>query len=75
MRGQYEELICPFCDKGKIACWYIPATFSVKQQRSRVLRGNQKQKNAEVWLIRSGCNVCNRTQEEVEKRLKNNGIT
>jgi len=70
MRGQYEELACPFCDKGKIQAWYIPSSFSVKQQRSRVLKGNQKRKNPEVWMIQSSCPICNKSQEEVEKKLK-----
>jgi hypothetical protein len=74
MRGQYEELSCPFCDKGRIQAWYIPSSYSIKQQRSRVLRGNQKQKNPEIWLIKSGCNICGKSQGEVEKKFREQNI-
>jgi hypothetical protein len=74
MVGQYEELSCPFCDEGRIRCLFIPASVRVKQSRSRVIRGNQKVKNAEVWMIQSGCNVCGKNQKDVEKKLKENGI-
>ena len=74
MVGQYEELSCPFCDKGMIPCLYIPSSFSVRQSRSRVIRGNTKVKNPEVWLIKAGCSVCGKSADEVEKKLKVKGI-
>lgn len=74
MRGEPVELACPFCDKGKIQTWYIPSSYSIKQSRSRVIRGNQKQRNPDVWLIKSGCNVCGKSLEEVEKKLREDGI-
>jgi len=74
MRGEPVELACPFCDKGKIQCWYIPASFSVKQSRSRVIHGNKIVKSADIWLIKSGCSVCDKSAEEVEKKLKEEGV-
>ena len=75
MRGEYEELSCPFCDKGKIQCWHIPSSWNEKRQTSETF-GNKRllRKNPAVWLIRSGCNVCARTWEEVEKELRRNGL-
>jgi hypothetical protein len=37
MRGNYEELSCPFCDKGRIRCWHIPSSWSEKRQTLRRL--------------------------------------
>jgi len=74
MRGQYEELSCPFCDKGRISVLYIPSAVSIKQTRSRVIRGNRKVKSSEEWLVQSGCNVCGKSQDEFEKKLRENGI-
>lgn len=71
MRGQYEELSCPFCDKGKIQAWYIPGAWSVKSTGRTSLPGTRtKHKSSEIWLIKSSCNICGKSQKEVEKKLK-----
>jgi len=76
MRGEPVELACPFCDKGKIQCWYIPGAVSVKRSGARSLPGKtSKHKSSDVWLIQSGCNACGKSQEEVEKKLIEDGIT
>jgi hypothetical protein len=31
-------------------------------------------KSKEVWIILSGCNVCGKSREEVEKEFKRRGI-
>jgi len=75
MRIQYEELPCPFCDKGKIACGYIPESWSFKAKRTKTLPGSgSASKNKEVWIIQSGCSVCGHSQEEVEKELRKKGV-
>ena len=74
MRGEPVELSCPFCDKGKIQCWFIPGAISVRQKRSRVMRGNEKSKSSDVWLIQSSCSICGKSQEEVEEKLREKGI-
>jgi hypothetical protein len=72
MRGEYEELSCPFCDKGKIACLHIPSVFSVRQTgRNSLGSGKSIKKSSELWLINSGCSICGKTKEEVEKELRN----
>jgi hypothetical protein len=74
MRGQYEELGCPFCDKGKIQCWYIPGAWSHKMKRTKTLPGSGSvSKSSDVWLIQSGCLKCGKSVEEVEKELRNKG--
>lgn len=74
MVGQYEMLSYPFCDKGRIDCLHFPSVVSVKRNRSRVLKGSQKVKSSDVWIIKSGCSVCGKSQEEVEKKLKQDEI-
>jgi hypothetical protein len=75
MRGRYEELSCPFCDKGKIKCWYIPGAWSIRQRKTASLPGTKAiKKSADVWIIKSGCPVCGKSQEEVERKLKEEKI-
>jgi len=75
MRGQYEELSCPFCDKGKIQCWFIPGAWSIKQRKTASLPGRQApSKSQDIWLIKSGCNICGKSQEEIERELKKRSI-
>lgn len=75
MAGQYEELNCPFCDKGRIPCLYFPSAWSVKRKSTKTLPGKGSiSKSAEVWIIQSGCNACGKSQEEVEKELRKEGI-
>jgi hypothetical protein len=74
MRGEPVELTCPFCDKGRIQCWFIPGAISVKISGARSLPGKtSKHKSSDVWLVQSGCSVCGKTQEEVEKKLREEG--
>ena len=71
MVGQYEELSCPFCDKGRIPCLYIPGITSVKRERSATFGSKtKKMKSSDIWLIKSGCTSCGESQAEIEKELK-----
>ncbi len=74
-RIQYEELSCPFCDKGRISCGYIPSALTERRSVTATFgsRGVKKV-TKEIWLIQSGCSICGKSQEEVEKELKNKGI-
>lgn len=75
MRGQYEELSCPFCGKGKIQCWYIPSVISVKKESTKTFGSKTtKRRNPDIWLIQSGCNICGKQQNEVENELKKKNI-
>lgn len=75
MRGQYEELACPFCDKGKIQCWFIPGAWSVKAKRTKTLPGSGSvSRSTDMWLIKSGCSICGKSREEVENELKKKNI-
>jgi hypothetical protein len=71
MRGEYEESTCPFCEKGKITALHFP---SVKQEKRSITAtfGSRRliRKSKDVWIIQSGCNICGKSQEEVEKELK-----
>ncbi len=75
MRGEYTELSCPFCDKGGIQAWYIPSAWTEKRTgRSSLGRGKSVKKSSDIWLIRSGCSICGKSQGEVEKELKRKQI-
>ena len=71
----YQELSCPFCDKGRITCGYVAGAWSVKSTGRTSLPGNKtKHKSSDVWLIQSGCSACGKSQEDVEKELKEKDI-
>jgi hypothetical protein len=75
MRGSYEELPCPLCEKGKIACWHIPATWSFKRKSTKTLPGlGTPIKSKDIYIIQSGCNLCGKSKEEVERELKKKNI-
>ena len=75
MRSEYTELACLFCDKGKIQAWYIPGAWTEKRTgRSSLGRGRSVIKSTDIWLIKSGCNVCGELQEEIEKELRRKGV-
>jgi len=75
MVGQYEELSCPFCDKGRIQALYIPGAISVRRSGTRSSPGKQSiHKSRDVWLIKSGCGVCGKTAKELERKLKESGM-
>jgi hypothetical protein len=71
MRGEYEELVYPFCEKGKIIALHFPSVWSFKRKSTETLpdRGTFR-KSVQVWIIQSGCSVCGKSKEEVKKELK-----
>jgi hypothetical protein len=74
-RIQTEFLPCPFCDKGQIECGYIPSVWGEKRRgRNALGSGKAITKSSEEWLIKSGCNVCGKSTEEVEKELRKQNI-
>lgn len=73
MRGQYEELSCPFCDKGRINCLFIAGSYSFKKTMAAHTSKSVPVKNSDVWLVQSGCSACGKTREQVEKKLKQTG--
>lgn len=75
MTGQYEVLSCPFCEKGQISCLYFRGAWSHKMKRTKTLPGGgSASRSKDEWLVRSGCNICGKTQEEIEKELKRKNI-
>jgi sarcosine oxidase delta subunit len=74
MRGEPVELACPFCDKGKIQAWHIPGTTKIRRLSGSFGKGMDYSKSADIWIIKTGCPVCGRSQEEIEKELKKRGL-
>lgn len=68
MAGQYEALICPFCDKGRISCLYFPSAIRETKTGGRGIKSIRK--SSDNWIIQSGCNICGKNQDEVEKELR-----
>lgn len=74
-RIQYEELLCPFCDKGRIQAGYVAGVWGEKNSgRSSIGSGKKVIKSSDTWLIQSGCSICGKSQEEVEKELRKKNI-
>ena len=75
MPGQYEELSCPFCDKGRISCLHFPGVTGQRTRSTSTFgRIKERTKSSDIWLVRSGCSNCGKSQEEVEKKLKRKDI-
>jgi hypothetical protein len=71
MGGQIEVLSCPFCDKGVIKCLYFPGALRVKRSGARSLPGKTAvSKTSDDWIIQSSCPVCGKSEEDVERKLK-----
>ncbi len=72
---QYEQLACPFCQKGVIKCIYIPGAVSIKRAITASLPGKGTfHKSRDVWIIQSGCDECGKSKDEVEKELRKNEV-
>ena len=72
---QYEQLACPFCQKGVINCIFIPGAVSVKRAVTASLPGKGTfHKSRGVWIVQSACDRCGKSQEEVERELRKNGM-
>lgn len=75
MPKQYEVLSCPFCHKGQIQCVFFPGAWSEKRSgRNSLGRGVSVSKSTETWIVQSGCNICGKSQQEVEKQLRKDGF-
>jgi len=75
MKGEYVELNCPFCEKGRMVCLYFPSVWSEKRSLTATFGSRRtRRKTSETWIIQSGCNICGKSREEVEKELKRLGI-
>ena len=73
--GQYEILPCPFCEKGRIQCLYFPSVSSERRRTSATFGAKkERSRTSETWIIQSGCSVCKKSVEEVEKELKRKGV-
>jgi hypothetical protein len=71
MQGGYEEISCPFCDKGRIKALHIPSVWSEKVKKTATFGSTKKlSKSPDILIIQSGCNVCGKSQKDIEKALK-----
>lgn len=68
------ELSCPFCDRGKIEVWYIPSYIKIRRISGSFGKGHAFSKSADIWIVKSGCPVCGKSPNEVERELKRKRI-
>lgn len=75
MAAQYEIIVCPFCHSESISCRYFPSATKIKIRSTATFgRNTRRVKSAEVWIVQSGCDKCGKSLEDVEKKLKDDGI-
>lgn len=74
MSAQYEILSCPFCSKSTISCIYFPSATSLKVRSTATFgRSVKRSKSKDTWIVKTGCNSCNKSIGEVEAKLKEQG--
>lgn len=74
MRGDYEEIICPFCEKGRVGFIHIPSVVSIRRSKTASLPGNKTyHKSKDIWIAKSNCSHCFMSGEAVERRLRELG--
>jgi heterodisulfide reductase subunit B len=61
---------CPFCHNKTIKIMHKEGSFSAQRTRCRAGRSTQYIKNPERNEILSGCSICGKSKEDVEKALK-----
>lgn len=72
---QYEVWDCPFCGQNTVCVIRFPKSVSVKRSKTASLPRSQGfHANPDVYGISSRCSKCGKTQEEVEKKLKSDGM-
>jgi len=72
---QYEVWPCPFCKQETTSVIRLPKSVNVKRNRVVSLPGGRGlHMNPDIYVISTGCAKCEKTQEEAEKRLKEEGI-
>ena len=75
MRGDYEELLCPICKKGKVTLIHIPPVISIRTSRTASLPGNKTfRKSLDIWIVKSSCSECKASAAAIEDRLKKEGL-
>ncbi|MGI0086810.1 MAG: hypothetical protein ACREBI_02470 [Nitrosotalea sp.] len=72
---QYEILACSFCKKGQISCIWFPSAISIKRNITASLPGKGSvSKSRNIWIVKSGCSECGKSQDEVEKQFQKEGF-
>jgi len=72
---QYEVWDCPYCGANTVNMIRFPKSVSVKRARTASLPGGQGfHVNPDVYLLQTGCSKCGKTHEEVENKLKTDGL-
>lgn len=67
---------CPFCDKGIIEVLVRPSTLSAKRSRSAAAgsKTSWHRTREEIVILSEKCPNCGKSEEEIEKKWKEEGI-
>ena len=66
---------CPFCDKGNIEVMIKSSVFSAKRTSCRAGRGTTMRKTkSQSFVVSDKCPVCGKTDEEIEKKWREDGL-
>jgi hypothetical protein len=72
---QYEVWDCPFCGENSISVVRFPKSVSVKCSKTASLPGSKGfHVSPDVYLVQSGCSKCGKSAEDVENKLKRDGV-
>lgn len=72
---EYEQMRCPFCDKGMISYMYKPRLTVRRAVRSAAAKGMSWKKSQSVYIFQTEkCPECGKPIEEIEKKLREDGI-
>ncbi|MEM2174455.1 MAG: hypothetical protein QXI58_02375 [Candidatus Micrarchaeia archaeon] len=72
---EIEIIKCPFCNKGDIQLIHFPSATRVKIKKTATFGSKmQKTRTSDTWIVSSNCSVCGKNSQEIEKKLKEEGI-
>jgi hypothetical protein len=72
---EVEIIKCPFCNKGDIQLTHFLGATRIKIKKTATFGSKtQKTRTSDTWIVSSKCFVCGKTQEEIEKKLKEEGL-
>ncbi len=84
MIGEYREIKCPFCSKGRIQCLHVighcSEMFTDGANSDGVERGNGSRQAKSALArggcleVHSGCEECGMAREDIEKKLRADGL-
>jgi len=71
----YDYWPCPFCGKGSIEVMIKPSTFSAKRTACRAGRSTKMTRTREEsFIVSEKCPACGKTDVDIEKKWREEGL-